>query len=76
MTTRYLTCAETAKLVRKALKEAFPDVKFSVRSNVYSGGASLSVNLGIPRALGHPFHEHLDSDSTLTWTLIPRPLGH
>ncbi|WP_449106813.1 LPD29 domain-containing protein [Pseudomonas mohnii] len=44
MTTRYLTCAETAKLVRKALKEAFPDVKFSVRSNVYSGGASLSVS--------------------------------
>ncbi|WP_147288404.1 hypothetical protein [Pseudomonas fluorescens] len=32
--------------------------------------------VGIPRALGHPFHEHLDSDSTLTWTLIPRPLGH
>lgn len=32
MTTRYLTCAETAKLVRKALKEAFPDVKFSVEA--------------------------------------------
>ncbi|WP_237249603.1 helix-turn-helix domain-containing protein, partial [Pseudomonas syringae] len=26
--------------------------------------------VGIPRALGHPFHEYLDSDSTLTWTLI------
>jgi len=35
-----------------------------------------AVDVGIPRALGHPFHEHLDSDSTLTWTLIPRPLGH
>ena len=32
--------------------------------------------VGIPCALGHPVHEHLDSDSTLTWTLIPRPLGH
>ncbi|GAB7528600.1 hypothetical protein PS3A_10090 [Pseudomonas sp. 3A(2025)] len=32
--------------------------------------------LRIPRALGHPFHEHVDTDSTLTWTLIPRPLGH
>ncbi len=32
--------------------------------------------MGIPRALGHPFHEHLDSDSTLTWTPIPRSLGH
>ncbi|WP_180273430.1 LPD29 domain-containing protein [Pseudomonas amygdali] len=35
MTTRYLTCAETAKLVRKSLKEAFPDAKFSVRGNTY-----------------------------------------
>ncbi len=22
------------------------------------------------------FHAHLDTQSTLTWTLIPRPLGH
>lgn len=43
MSTKYLTCAETAKLIRQALKEAFPDVKFSVRSNTYSGGASISV---------------------------------
>ncbi|POP75161.1 MULTISPECIES: LPD29 domain-containing protein [Pseudomonas syringae group] len=43
MTTRYLTCAETAKLVRKSLKEAFPDAKFSVRGNTYSGGASITV---------------------------------
>lgn len=41
--TKYLSCAETAKLVRAALKEAFPGVKFSVRSSVYSGGASISV---------------------------------
>ena len=34
------------------------------------------IYVRIPRAFGHPFHEHLDSDSTLTWTLIPRPLGH
>lgn len=39
----YLSCAETAKLVRQALKEAFPGVKFSVRSSVYSGGASIQV---------------------------------
>lgn len=30
---KYLTCAETAKLVRQSLKEAFPGVKFSVRSD-------------------------------------------
>ena len=29
----YLTCAETAKLLRKALKKSFPGVKFSVRSD-------------------------------------------
>ena len=40
---RHLTCAETAKLVRAALKKNFPGVKFSVRSDVYSMGASIDV---------------------------------
>lgn len=39
----YLSCAQTAKLVRQALKEAFPGVKFSVQSSTYSGGASITV---------------------------------
>jgi hypothetical protein len=39
----YLSCAETAKLIRAALKKAFPGVKFSVRSDTYSGGASIRV---------------------------------
>ena len=43
MSTKYLTCAETAKLVRQALKEAFPGVKFSVRGKTYAGGASMRV---------------------------------
>lgn len=43
MTTTYLTAAETAKLVRKALKSNFPGVRFSVRSDTYSGGASIRV---------------------------------
>lgn len=43
MSKKYFTCAETAKLIRKALKETFPKVKFSVRSSVYSGGASINV---------------------------------
>lgn len=38
-----LTCAETAKELRKALKASFPGVKFSVRSRTYSGGASIDV---------------------------------
>jgi hypothetical protein len=43
MATQYISCADTAKLIRQALKEAFPDVKFGVRSSVYSGGASINV---------------------------------
>ena len=41
--TRYLSVAETAKLVRNALKVKFPGTKFSVRSKSYSGGASINV---------------------------------
>lgn len=40
----YLSCVETAKLVRQALKKAFPGAKFSVRSHTYSGGASIDVS--------------------------------
>jgi hypothetical protein len=43
MAHRYLTCAETAKLLRTALKENFPGVKFTVKSHTYSGGASIRV---------------------------------
>src|SRR3990167_1500215 len=42
-TTEYISVAETAKLVRQALKRAFPGVVFSVRSKSYSGGASVDV---------------------------------
>jgi len=41
---RYLTAAETAKLVRKALKSAYPSTKFYVTSSTYSGGASIDIN--------------------------------
>lgn len=41
---QYLTCSETAKLVRAALKESFPSIKFSVKSSVYSGGASINIS--------------------------------
>jgi len=40
----YLSCAETAKFVRRALAESFPGFKFSVRSHTYSGGASIDVD--------------------------------
>ncbi|MEX3582007.1 MAG: LPD29 domain-containing protein [Burkholderia sp.] len=41
--TVYLSCAETDKLVRATLKEAFPGVKFSVKNSTYSMDASISV---------------------------------
>lgn len=40
----YLSVAETAKLLRKALKAQFPGQKFSVRSKSYAGGASIRVS--------------------------------
>lgn len=43
MATRHLSVAETAKLVRLALREAFPTVRFAVRSRSYSMGASIDV---------------------------------
>ena len=42
--TIYICATDTAKLVRKALKENFPGTKFSVRTTKYAGGASLDVN--------------------------------
>lgn len=44
MTTRYIPVTETAKLVRAALKKAFPEMKFSVKSKSYSGGASIDIH--------------------------------
>ena len=41
--TTYLSCAETAKILRSVLKESFPKQKFSVKSETYAGGASIRV---------------------------------
>lgn len=40
---RYISPADTAKLIRVALRKEFPTVKFSVRTSTYSGGASIDV---------------------------------
>src|ERR1700761_4687867 len=44
MDAKYLTPAETAKLIRNAVKKAFPKVKFGVRTRTYSMGASIDVS--------------------------------
>lgn len=40
---RFVGAVEVAKLIRPQLKEHFPDTKFSVRTQKYSGGASINV---------------------------------
>ncbi|MBG6192403.1 hypothetical protein IWX64_003375 [Arthrobacter sp. CAN_A212] len=40
---RYISAKDTAALIRKDLKADFPGIKFSVRTNTYSGGASIDV---------------------------------
>jgi hypothetical protein len=44
MTKQYISCTDTAKLMRSSLKAQFPGVKFSVKSSSYSGGASIRVS--------------------------------
>lgn len=41
---RWISTADTAKIVRSALKENFPGIKFSVKSKSYSGGSSIRVS--------------------------------
>ena len=41
--TDYISLADTNKLIRKALKESFPGIKFSVRGKSYAGGASTRI---------------------------------
>lgn len=38
-----ISVSETAKLIRLSLKAQFKDVKFSVRSKSYAGGASINI---------------------------------
>lgn len=39
----YLDAAEVAKLLRQALKSAFPGTRFGVRTDKYAGGASIDI---------------------------------
>lgn len=43
MTLKLITCTETASILRTCLKEAFPDIKFGVKSNTYANGASIYI---------------------------------
>ena len=41
---RYISCVDTAKMIRKVLKLKFPKTKFFVRSSQYAGGASIDID--------------------------------
>ena len=43
MSRKYISTTDTAKLIRKSLKEAFPTTKFSVVSSKYAGGSSIHI---------------------------------
>lgn len=40
----YMGAVQTAKIIRKVLKDKFPGIKFSVRSETYSMGSSININ--------------------------------
>ena len=42
--TKYLSVVETARIIRKALKNKFEGTKFSVRSDKNAGGASINIS--------------------------------
>ena len=42
---KWLTSTEIAKAIRKDLKKALPDCKFSVRKHDFAGGRSITVSL-------------------------------
>jgi len=44
MSKRYINIVDTAKLIRAALKDTFPGVKFAVRASKYSMGSNIDVS--------------------------------
>jgi hypothetical protein len=43
--TKNMRTSDVAKLIKKELKEKFPNWKFSVKTELYSGGSSINVRI-------------------------------
>lgn len=56
----WIGLADTARLIRSALADAFPGVRFYVRSSSYSGGSSINVNFD-GAAAGAPSSRDVDA---------------
>ena len=69
----YISAADTARLLRAALARAFPTTHFYVRSETYSGGASIDVYFdGVQTdPAGHRLMVLVDYDGNV---LDPRPV--
>ena len=74
----YLIYAESQKaqpnLVLIAQWEAMDSEAFDLQYRLHAHISLPPVR--IPRSSGHPFHEHLTTDSTVIWPPIPRASGH
>ncbi|HEJ2226287.1 GNAT family N-acetyltransferase [Pseudomonas alloputida] len=67
-------CRPHAELACVASKvPTFESMGFQVLA---AQGPHVLLNMRIPRSSGHPFHEHLTTDSTLIRPPIPRASGH
>ncbi|WP_238397009.1 hypothetical protein [Pseudomonas putida] len=56
--------------------DAPPEDVESLLSENFLPTDRLMLGMRIPRSSGHPFHEHLTTDSTLIRPPIPRASGH
>lgn len=54
VTHKWLSCSDTAKLVREVLKKQFPGTKFSVRSKTYAGGGQGQTGLIVDTSFEQP----------------------
>ena len=74
---RYIDVVDVAKLVRRSLKKNFPDIRFSVRSERYSGGASILVTWreGPPESEVKPV-VGMYAGARIDGDYSPRPVSH
>ncbi|WP_285798218.1 hypothetical protein [Pseudomonas aeruginosa] len=67
------------KVARKVHKEPVLDAEREYLNSMLkhrAGEVLEDAGLRIPRSSGHPFHEHLTTDSTVIRPPIPRASGH
>jgi hypothetical protein len=58
--TRHIDVVEHAKIIRQALKEKFPDIKFKVRTSRFAGGDSVTV-YHVEKEWYHPKHNEINN---------------